>query len=98
MATKTGALIQDVTPLTADQPKPYTTTTGRMVATLYMRGVTIVDIFGMYYALEEQASAHDDKIHGNDEDGQHGNPLTVGDAELVGLTSLPESPTDRQPF
>lgn len=87
------ARIQDVR---CHKCPPFTMTTGRMVKKLHERGVTIGDIFGMYYALEEQASAKDDEIFGNDEEGQHG--LSVGDAELAGLTELPAEPIDRQPF
>ena len=64
---------------------------------LYRRGVTIEDIFGQYYAIEEMASAADDEIFGNDEEGQHGRqPLTVGDAQLAGF-GLPTVKHD-QPF
>ena len=41
-------LIEDVR-----QPKPFTMTNGRMIATLYKRGVTIEQIFGQYYAMGE---------------------------------------------
>lgn len=70
-----------------------------MVSELYRRGVTIEEIFRQYYALEEMASARDDTIFGNDEDGQHGRPpLTVADAELAGFTRLPDKPLPKQPF
>lgn len=70
-----------------------------MIATLYIRGVTIEDIFGKYYTFEEMGGAVDDEIFGNDEEGQHGRPrLTVGDAQLAGLASLPDTPSERQPF
>lgn len=58
--------------------------TGVMVEELFNRGVSIEDIFGIYYALEEMGNARSDEIFGNDEEGQHGRPkLTVGDALLV---------------
>lgn len=82
--------IQDVTPL------PDSAT---LIATLYIRGVTIEDIFGRYYELEAQADARADEIFGNDEEGQHGRkPLTVGDAQLAGLATLPSKPQARQTF
>ena len=99
-------LIQDITDVT-DIPayqrgygqarKARKLTTKAMVMELHNRGVTIQDIFGMYYAIEEAASARHDAIFGNDEEGQHGR-MTVGDAELAGYTSLPEQPVTRQPF
>ena len=107
MAKKQGQLITDVTPL-LDVPTyqrkygcehMFTMTTGKIVAALHKRGVTIEDIFGIYYAIEAQADARDDEIFGNDEEGQHGKPLlTVGDVELAGLAQLPVAPLDRQPF
>jgi hypothetical protein len=45
--------------------------TGKLVKRLYDRGVTIRDIFAMYYGIEE--------MYGN-----RGEPLTVEDAELAG--------------
>lgn len=75
---------------------PFTMTTGRMVKKLHDRGVSIEDIFGMYYAIEAQADALADEMFGNDEEGQHG--LTVGDAELAGFVSLPAKPLTRQTF
>ncbi len=90
---KMGKLIEDIKPL----DYPYTTTSSRMIATLYKRGVTIEQIFGQYYAMEEMANARDDEIFGNDEEGQHGRPvLTVGDARLAGF-GTPEVKHD-QPF
>ena len=54
--------------------------TEHMVKELYMRGATIEDIFGMYYALGEQVNHRMDEIFGNSEEGLHGRQLTVGDA------------------
>lgn len=85
-----GKLIQDI-------KQPFTMTNGRMIKILWERGVTIEQIFGQYYAMEEMASARDDEIFGNDEEGQHGRPvLTVGDARLAGF-GTPEVKHD-QPF
>ena len=69
-----------------------------LIATLFIRGVSIKDIFGRYYEYQELNDAVDDEIHGNDEEGQHGAQLTVGDAELAGVARLPETPQERQPF
>ncbi|MGK2896073.1 MAG: hypothetical protein ACSLEY_00510 [Candidatus Saccharimonadales bacterium] len=69
-----------------------------MVNELHERGVTIEDIFGMYYAIEANADARDERIFGNDEEGQHGRVLTVGDAQLAGLATLPDKPVPKQPF
>lgn len=90
-----GQLIQDIKPLPQSVPsylRGYGTQ-GRvakrlrsdvLISELYRRGVSIEDIFGQFYALEEMASARDDEIFGNDEEGQHGRPpLTVGDARLA---------------
>jgi hypothetical protein len=91
---KMGSLIEDIKP-----HKPFTMTSGRMIKKLWERGVTIEEIFGIYYALEEMASARDDEIFGNDEDGQHGRPrLTVGDALLVTPTPPPKRPVGEAPF
>ena len=107
MKRKLGTLIQDVTPK-LDVPTyqrkygcehMFTMTTGKIVAALHKRGVTIEDIFGIYYAIEAQADARDDEIFGNDEEGQHGKPvLKVGDVELAGIAQLPVVPLNRQPF
>lgn len=90
-----GQLIQDIKPLTRNVPsylRGYGTQgrvakrlrTDVLISELYRRGVSIEDIFGQFYALEEMASARDDEIFGNDEEGQHGRqPLTVGDAQLA---------------
>lgn len=107
-----GHLIQDVTP--ANQLPAYLrgygcgkllkrARTDMLISELHYRGISIEDIFGQYYAMEAIADARDDEIFGNDEEGQHGDPnrfkpLTVGDAELAGLTVLPAVPTERQPF
>lgn len=69
-----------------------------MVGELYRRGVTIEDIFGMYYSIEANSEAKDEEIFGNDEDGQHGRVLKVGDVELAGLAKLPKQTINRQPF
>lgn len=87
---KMGRLIQDIKPY-----KPFTMTSGRMIKKLWERGVTIEDIFGIYYALEAQADARLERVFGNDEEGQHGK-LTVGDARLAGY-GVPEV-TNTQPF
>lgn len=49
-----------------------------LVSELYHRGVSIEDIFGIYYALDEMYSHRDE-----DWDGRAS--LTVGDAELAGV-------------
>lgn len=87
-------LIQDVVPRRVLSEIP----TEELVATLYIRGVSIEDIFGKYYEYEEHTSARDDELFGNDEEGQHGAQLTVGDAQLAGLANLPDTPKERQPF
>jgi len=70
--------------------------TDTLVAELYRRGVTMQEIFGVFYALEQMEDARLDEIFGNDEEGQHGRvPLTVEDAELVGFVSQPIPPTGR---
>lgn len=69
-----------------------------LIATLFIRGVSIKDIFARYYEYQAMSDAVDDEIHGNDEEGQHGQQLTVGDAELAGVASLPDKPVARQPF
>lgn len=58
-----GRLIQDVIPFRKQNfdTKQHTSTkrivsTEVLVTTLYIRGVSIKDIFGMYYALDEQAT------------------------------------------
>jgi len=89
-------LIQDVIPRYHSLA---TTPSAGLIATLYIRGVTIKEIFGQYYEYESHRDAVDDELFGNDEDGQHGAPpLTVADAELAGLASLPPTPLHRQPF
>lgn len=55
-----------------------------LIAVLFSRGVDIQTIFGQYYAMEEM--------------GNHGVTLTVADAEIAGLASLPNKPLPRQPF
>lgn len=88
-----GKLIEDIKPV----KHPFTMTNGKMIRILWERGVTIEEIFGQYYAMEEMANARDDEIFGNDEEGQHGRPpLTVGDAQLAGF-GLPTVKHD-QPF
>jgi hypothetical protein len=56
-----------------------------MIEELYKRQVPIERVFSVYYQLEAMG------------DYQPHN-LTVGDAELAGLTALPPTPKDRQPF
>lgn len=93
-------LIHDVTP-PAEEHQKYEASklsTDVMLQELYSRGISIADIFGVYYELEAIADARDDALFGNDEEGQHGAQLTVGDAELAGLAQLPNKPTERQPF
>lgn len=63
---------------------PFTMTTGKMVKLLHDRGVSIEDIFSMYYAIEVEADAI--------------TMLTVGDAQLAGFADLPIKPKERQPF
>lgn len=73
-----------------------------LIMALYRRGVSIEDIFGIFYALEESANARDDDIFGSSEEGLHGGaiklrkPLTVGDAQLAG--GFDPKPGVRQPF
>ena len=54
-----------------------------LITELWERRVTIKDIFGQFYALEEMANQPF---------------LTVEDVELAGLVSLPDEPIERQPF
>lgn len=98
-----GKLIQDVTPAYVRGYGTQARLARRMkaevlVSELYRRGVRMTDIFGQYYALEEQAGARDDDIFGNDEDGQHGAQLTVGDALLVTPTPPSKTPLGEMPF
>lgn len=100
-------LIQDVRPLPGHVPA-YLRGYGRqgrvarriktdvIISELYRRGVTIEEIFGRYYAITAMVDAKDDEIYGNDEEGQHGRKLTVGDARLAGY-GLPKINHD-QPF
>lgn len=55
-----------------------------LIAELYNRGITIKEIFGRYYEFDEMSD----------------NPpiLAVGDVELAGISELPVTPTERQPF
>lgn len=70
-----------------------------LITELYRRGVTIEDVFSIFYSLEQMELARLDEMFGNDEEGQHGRqPLTVADVELVGFTKLPLEPLNRQPF
>ena len=96
--------IWDVTP-PQHPTQPKTASTEVMITELFVRGVSIEQIFAQFYALEAQADAWHDEIFGNDEEGQHGDPnrfgkhkpLTVGDALLVGLISR-DMPTGEVPF
>lgn len=72
-------------------------TNEELIATLYIRGVTIGDIFSRYFEYDAHETARNDELFGNDEEGQHGR-LTVGDAQLAGHTTLPNKPIERQPF
>ena len=84
-------LIQDVVPPATLKKLPSNEV---LIAALYIRGVTVEEIFGRFYEYESHASADDD-----DEEGQHGRaPLTVGDVQLAGLAELPGQPQPRQPF
>lgn len=75
-----GKLIQDVTPVRTIRQVQ----TSTLVNELFRRGITIEQLFGMYYALEAITGHLDDELFGNDEDGQHGRqPITVGDAQLA---------------
>lgn len=108
-------LIQDVKPPYRPKPLPPETLrtinrttdanyiehtdTDILITELHDRGVSIQDVFAQYYAMEAAEDAHSDELFGNDEQGQHGKPLTVGDAELAGLTpQLPNQPLETQPF
>jgi hypothetical protein len=73
-------LIQDVVPPKVVKRLPKNEV---LIATLYIRGVSIEDIFGKYYEFDEHAS--------------HAPRLTVGDVELAGLAKLPTVPV-QQPF
>lgn len=80
-------LIQDIKPPVRKLDSLKTET---MVEELFLRGVTIAEIFGQYYAMEAMADARHDDIFGNDEEGLHGRqPLTVSDAYLAGVVSRP---------
>lgn len=85
-------LIQDIKPKRRQVP------TQRLIQELHKRGVTITDIFAQYYEMEAMGDYQEDRAFGSDERGQHGKPLTVGDAELAGLAKLPFEPKERQPF
>lgn len=67
-----------------------------LIVALYRRGVSIEEIFGIFYALEESDSERDDAIFGSSEEGNHGATLTVGDAQLAG--GITPKPGERQPF
>ena len=73
-------------------PRTFKPSTESLITELHNRGVTIEQIFGQFYAEEAMADAR------SDEEGRHGRPLTVGDAELAGFTRLPATPLTRQPF
>ncbi len=99
-----GKLIQDVVPpenqrLSEQQKQIHANyvqhvDTDILVTELAMRGVTVTDIFGMYYALEAIAAAQSDELFGN-----LMKPITLEDAELAGLAPLPEVPNlNPQPF
>lgn len=89
-------LIHDVVPPTTVKVLPDNEV---LIAALYIRGVTVEEIFQRFYEYEAHADARSDEYFGNDEEGQHGaKPLTVGDAELAGVAKLPSSPVERQPF
>lgn len=103
---KMGTLIQDVRPPAnrklseaqkqIDANYLLHVETEAMVTELYMRGVSIQQVFGQYYALEEMGNAHSDQIFGNDEEGQHGRlTLTVEDALLA---APPKTPLGQAPF
>lgn len=89
--------IQDVVPPATVKHLPRNEV---LIATLYIRGVTIEDIFARYYQYDAHRAARDDELFGNDEEGQHGKPkpkpLTVGDAQLAGAIKFLS--TQRQPF
>lgn len=100
-----AALIQDVLPY---QSPAYMRGYGKLailadltheelIDELYKRGVTVEQVFAQFYATEAMATGKDWEINGNGEEGQHGSPLTVGDVELAGLATLPETP-DPRPF
>lgn len=59
-----------------------------LIAELHRRGVSVVDIFGAYYAMDEEQAHREDLMYGREEDGHHGDPksrprLTVEDAVLI---------------
>ena len=83
-------LISDVVPPATYKRLP---SSDMLIAALYLRGVTIEDIFAKYYEYEAHAGANDDELLGSSEEGQHG--LTVGDAQLAGGITPTEK---RQPF
>jgi hypothetical protein len=60
-------LIQDVLPPNTSQQLP---SSDKLIATLYVRGITIEQIFGKYYEYDAHATEHD-------------RLLTVGDIELT---------------
>ncbi len=63
----------------------HTLTNEQLINMLHERGVTIEQIFGQYYAIEEMGNAQWEL-------------LTVGDVELAGLATQPDTPINRQPF
>lgn len=99
-------LIQDITPANklqfdtvVEKPIIKRLSTDKLMNELWERGVTIQEVFGRFYELEAIVDARYDEVFGSDEAGQHGRPqLTVADAELAGLASVPDQPIDRQPF
>ena len=101
-------LIQDITPVkkTLDIPaylrgygqrgQAKCLKTEVMVKELYRRGYSVEEIFADFYALQASADDRDGQIFGSSEEGNHGTPLTVGDAQLAG--GIAPKPGVRQPF
>lgn len=59
--------------------------TAMLIMELHNKGVTVEEVFNIYFQLEAMGDARDEEIFGNDEDGLHGRNLTVGDAQLAGI-------------
>lgn len=74
-------LIQDI--------RPPQVPTERLVYELFSRGVAFEEIFRIYYALSAMTDHQLDELFGDDEAGQHGARLTVGDARLAGYGTPP---------
>ena len=62
-------LIEDIVPPAISSKLP---DNDKLIATLYIRGVTLNEIEGKFVEYSAHADARDDEIFGNDEEGQHG--------------------------